>query len=125
MTDQWEIQATQFGNCNCAFGCPCQFNAPTSHGFCQAVVSNLIRKGHFNGTPLDGLGFLILLHWPGEIAEGNGRQQVIIDERANTEQRNAKKKSPMAKPRYLVPIFFMFTTAPCLKCSIHFMPRWK
>ncbi len=91
MTDQWEIQATQFGNCNCAFGCPCQFNAPTSHGFYQVVVSNLIRKGHFNGTPLDDLDFLILLHWPGEIAEGNGRQQVIIDERANTEQRHGKK----------------------------------
>ncbi len=92
MTDQWEIHATQFANCNCAFGCPCQFNAPSSHGFCQAVVSNFIQKGHFNGTPLAGLGFLILLHWPGEIAEGNGRQQVIIDERANTEQRNAIKK---------------------------------
>ena len=92
MSDQWEIQATQFANCNCAFGCPCQFNSPSTHGFCQAVVSNMIEDGHFNGVSLNGLGFIIVIQWPGEIAEGNGRQQVIIDQRANDEQREAIRK---------------------------------
>ena len=92
MSDQWEIQGTQFANCNCAFGCPCQFNAPTTHGFCQAVVSNIIEKGHFNDTSLDGLSFLLVVQWPGEVAEGNGRQQVIIDERADDQQREAIRK---------------------------------
>ena len=54
--------------------------------------SIVIDSGHFNGTSLDGLGFLLLVQWPGEIAEGNGRQQVIIDERANPAQREALKK---------------------------------
>ncbi len=92
MSDKWEIRVSQFGNCNCAFGCPCQFNAATTYGYCEAVTSHIIREGHFNGTTLDGLGFILLLQWPGEIAEGNGRQQVIIDERADTAQREAIKK---------------------------------
>jgi hypothetical protein len=92
MSDQWEIRGRQFANCNCAFGCPCQFSALTTHGFCQAVVSNIIEEGRFNDVSLDGLGFLIVLQWPGEIAEGNGRQQVIVDERANDQQREAIRK---------------------------------
>lgn len=92
MSDQWEIRVTQFANCNCAFGCPCQFGAPTTNGFCQAVVSNIIEEGNFNGVSLNGLGFLIVIQWPGEIAEGNGRQQVIIDERADNQQREAIRK---------------------------------
>ena len=34
--------------------------------------------------------FMII--WPGEIAEGNGRELIIIDERANDEQREALRK---------------------------------
>ena len=32
------------------------------------------------------------MKWPGEIAEGNGQQQLIIDESANPEQREALRK---------------------------------
>ena len=49
-------------------------------------------EGYFNDTRLDGLRFVLLLQWPGEIAEGNGRQQAIIDERANPAQREALRK---------------------------------
>jgi hypothetical protein len=24
---KWEIKGREFGNCNCDYGCPCQFNA--------------------------------------------------------------------------------------------------
>jgi hypothetical protein len=34
----------------------------------------------------------MIVQWPGEIAEGNGRQQIIIDERANSDQREALRK---------------------------------
>ena len=92
MTDQWMLRGAEFSNCNCAWGCPCQFNSPSTHGFCEAVSGGWIEEGHFNGTRLDGLNFVMLLQWPGEIAEGNGRQQVIIDERADDDQREAMRK---------------------------------
>ncbi len=92
MADRWTLRGTEFGNCNCAWGCPCQFNAPSTHGQCQAVVAGEIEQGHFNDTRLDGLRWALLLKWPGEIAEGNGRMQAIIDERASGPQREALRK---------------------------------
>ena len=92
MADRWMIRGTEYGNCNCSWGCPCQFGALTTHGHCEAVVCGHIEEGHFNGTTLDGLDWALLLYWPGEIAEGNGTQQAIIDERADPAQRDGLGK---------------------------------
>src|SRR5215471_16511928 len=35
---EWEIKGTEFANCNCAYGCGCQFNALPDKGFCEAVA---------------------------------------------------------------------------------------
>ena len=92
MTDRWMIRGAEFGNCNCDWGCPCQFNASTTHGFCEAIASGVIEEGRFNDIRLDGLRWCMLLQWPGEIAEGNGRQQMIIDEDGDADQREAMRK---------------------------------
>jgi hypothetical protein len=91
-TDQWVIHGIEYGNCNCNWGCPCQFGAPTTHGHCEAVVAGHIDDGAFNETRLDGLDWALLLYWPGEIAQGNGTEQAIIDERADADQREALRK---------------------------------
>jgi hypothetical protein len=36
---------------------------------------------------IDGLDWAVLMYWPGEVAEGNGTQQIIIGERADPDQR--------------------------------------
>jgi hypothetical protein len=92
MADRWMLRGREYGNCNCAWGCPCQFNSPSTNGFCEAVTTGHIDEGYFNEARLDGLSYVILLQWPGEIADGNGRQQVIIDERADADQREALGK---------------------------------
>jgi hypothetical protein len=92
MADQWMIKGAEYSNCNCAWGCPCQFNAPSTYGKCEAVVGARIDEGHFGDTRLDGLQFVMLLAWPGEISAGNGRMQVIIDERADDAQFEAIRK---------------------------------
>lgn len=92
MADRWMLRGVEYGNCNCAWGCPCQFNAPSTHGHCEAIVCGRIDEGHFNDTRLDGLHWVLVLQWPGEIADGNGRQQAIIDERADAAQREALRK---------------------------------
>ncbi len=92
MSDRWMLRGVEYGNCNCAWGCPCQFNAPTTHGHCEAIVTGHIEEGHFNDTRLDGLNWALLLQWPGEIADGNGKQQAIIDESAAADQREALRK---------------------------------
>jgi hypothetical protein len=90
MTDvQWTIKAREFVNCNCAYGCPCQFNALPTHGFCEAVTGMEIDKGHHGDTRLDGLRFVGIFRWPGAIHEGKGEAAVVIDERANEAQRGS------------------------------------
>jgi len=92
MADSWMLRGVEYTTCNCNWGCPCQFGAPTTHGHCEAVASGHIDEGHFNDTKLDGLDWALFLYWPGEIAQGNGKQQVVIDERADPQQREALRK---------------------------------
>lgn len=85
----WTIKGREFTNCNCAYGCPCQFNALPTHGHCQAVVGMQIDEGHHGNTPLDGLKFVGVFSWPGPIHEGRGEAAVIIGEEATAPQREA------------------------------------
>jgi hypothetical protein len=89
---EWEIKATEFANCNCSYGCPCQFSAPPTHGNCQYVAGYQIKQGHFGDVKLDGLRTAAIGRWPGAIHEGNGTMQVVIDERADARQREALLK---------------------------------
>ena len=86
---KWLIKAREFANCNCSYGCPCQFNDLPTHGNCRAVVGMQIDKGHHGDTQLDGLKAAVVLKWPGPIHEGKGEAAVIVDERANAAQREA------------------------------------
>lgn len=92
MADNWLIRGVEYANCNCNWGCPCQFGAPTTHGNCEALVAGHIDEGAFNETRLDGLDWALLLNWPGEIAQGNGTEQAVIDQRADADQREALRK---------------------------------
>jgi hypothetical protein len=85
----WRLEGEWIKNCNCAFGCPCDFNALPTHGTCKGLVGMKIIKGHFDGTRLDGLMFAATVDFPGALHEGNGQLQPIIDERATAEQRQA------------------------------------
>ena len=91
-TTEWEVQATEFANCNCIYGCPCQFNALPDKGFCEAVAGYQIHQGHFGDVRLDGLRAAGVWHLPGAVHEGNGTMQLIIDERADADQRDALVK---------------------------------
>ena len=85
----WELEADELVSCNCAYGCPCQFNALPTHGDCQAVAGFQIVRGHFGETRLDGLRAVAIMQWPGPIHEGSGKAFIIVDERADEAQRQA------------------------------------
>lgn len=83
----WRIKGVEFVNCNCDFGCPCQFNGLPTHGNCEALGAVRIDDGYFGDTRLDGLSFAMTLKWPGAIHQGNGQAQAFVDEQASPEQR--------------------------------------
>lgn len=82
----WRIEGEELANCNCNFGCPCQFGVLPTKGNCEAVVVYDIEKGHYGSTRLDGLRAAGVYYWPGPIHEGNGEMQLIIDKRADDAQ---------------------------------------
>ncbi len=88
----WEMRGTELINCNCSYGCPCQFNALPTHGFCEALGAIAIDTGHYGDVNLDGVKIGVVFQWPGPIHEGRGKCQPIVDESASPAQREAMLK---------------------------------
>lgn len=85
----WLIEGDSFGNCNCDYGCPCQFESRPTHGGCHGFEVLRIERGHYGNVKLDGLCTATIYSWPGPIFEGKGEFQAVIDERADARQRDA------------------------------------
>src|SRR5262245_34452876 len=75
--------------CSCDWGCPCNFNARPTKGFCQGGWIWKFEHGHVDDVSLDGLGAAVFAKWPGAIHEGGGRATCYVDERADAAQRAA------------------------------------
>ncbi len=84
----WRLKGEWIKNCNCAFGCPCDFNALPTNGNCQGVVGMNVLEGHYGDTDLGGMKFLVLVDFPGALHEGHGTVQAIIDDGASEAQMN-------------------------------------
>jgi len=78
--------------CNCAFVCPCitsnLADMPTE-GDCKAAIAMRIEKGQKDGVSLDGLSFIVLLHSPAAMIDGNIKVGLIVDEKADDAQTEA------------------------------------
>ena len=86
---KWHLTGTAFIACNCEYGCPCNFNAMPSHGFCEGGWTWHIDGGSVDDVALAGLNFSVFVKWPGAIHEGNGEGLILVDERATEAQRDA------------------------------------
>ena len=85
----WRIKGEEAGGCTCAWGCPCQFNALPTQGRCEGLMTVRIGEGHFGPVRLEGVKFAAAFSFPGAMHEGNGTFQMIVDQRATAEQREA------------------------------------
>ena len=129
MADQWLFKSETYDNCNCQINCGCQFNLPSTNGYCQSAYIGHIVEGHFNNTPLAGLNWAALYKWPGEIKDLNGKRQIVIDERADEAQRMALETivsgeacKPMSSPSSHPPVRSFATPYSCRLIS---RPTWK
>lgn len=86
---KWLMEADYLQACSCDYGCPCEFSAPPTRGFCEGTGVWRIIKGNYGSLSLDGLAIGFAARWPRAIHEGNGTLALFIDERAGAEQRDA------------------------------------
>jgi hypothetical protein len=82
----WRVNGDVLIACSCDWGCPCNFNARPSKGFCQGGWIWVIESGHVDAVDLGGLGAAVFAKWPGAIHEGGGRAICYIDDRADASQ---------------------------------------
>lgn len=85
----WRIQGQYMETCNCTYLCPCigsNLTAQPTEGDCKAAVAMKIDKGEKDGVKLDGIAFIVLLHSPKAMAEGNMTVGLIVDQKADTKQ---------------------------------------
>ena len=88
---QWRLQGDWWDLCNCAIGCPCVFSSPPTLGYCEGVLTWLIREGNYGNIKLDGFGVVLISYWKGTVFEKNREFGFLIDDRAEPEQRDALK----------------------------------
>jgi hypothetical protein len=88
----WHISGQYMETCNCTFLCPCitsNLTAKPTETDCKAAVGMRIDKGVKDGVTLDGLSFVVMLHSPGAMADGNISVGLIVDENASDAQAEA------------------------------------
>jgi hypothetical protein len=89
---KWKIEGQYMETCNCEFLCPCitsNLTAVPTEGDCKAAIAMKIDKGEKDGVSLDGLSFIVLLHAPGRMIDGNIKVGLIVDENADEAQTDA------------------------------------
>lgn len=86
---KWRLSGEEVVSCNCAWGCPCQFDALPTRGNCEGFGIWQVEEGQFGDTSMSGVKWAWLVYWPGPIHEGNGTLQLIMDEQSSTAQREA------------------------------------
>jgi len=85
----WKIEGQYMETCNCEYLCPCastNLAGRPTEGDCKAAVALRIDKGEKDGVQLDGLSFIVMLHSPKAMGEGNMAVGLIVDERASDAQ---------------------------------------
>jgi len=89
---KWHIEGQYMETCNCAFLCPCitsNLTARPTDGDCKAAIAMKIEKGEKDGVPLAGLSFIVMMHSPGAMIDGNITVGLIVDDRATDQQADA------------------------------------
>ncbi|MPZ24362.1 MAG: DUF1326 domain-containing protein [Dehalococcoidia bacterium] len=85
----WKMKGTVIGACSCDWGCPCNFDARPTQGWCHGNYNFFVEQGNSNGVSLDGAGFALAAEIPGAVHEGNIRALPILDEKLTPAQMEA------------------------------------
>jgi len=113
----YSLKGVFVAGCSCDWGCPCNFEAPPTKGFCEGGGIWQVEHGHYREVPLDGLRFGIFAHSPAALHLGNVTMLALVDDRANARQREALEAMlPTVQP------FSIFYSLTSTFLGLHYVP---
>jgi len=92
---RWTLAGDYFESCNCDVVCPCEVSpkglmqARPTQGHCDVFLAFHIDSGNYGDVDLSGVNFVVAVHAPGAMAEGNWSLAVYMDEAASSQQQEA------------------------------------
>jgi hypothetical protein len=89
-TMSWSLEGDFYENCSCDAICPCTWSnlahKATRDDYCRFALAFDVDKGEIEGVDVSGTSFVMIADTPPNMADGNWRVGVIIDDGANEEQ---------------------------------------
>jgi hypothetical protein len=119
-TISYHLKGILLGACNCDWGCPCNFESPPTHTYCEGSCLWHVQEGVYGQVPLNELNFSWCAHSPGPLHLGNVTSVYFIDERANTQQRQTLEEMLTGNPEIMPFGIFKHLTSTFL--GVHYVP---
>ena len=87
----WWAKGLMFENCNCRLVCRCHisYRQPADHDRCIGCFAIDVAEGRYGDIRLDGARAFIAVDAPRQMLEGGWTMALIIDDRADENQRQA------------------------------------
>ena len=86
----WQLAGTFYENCSCDAICPCAWSnlahKATRDDYCRFAFAFEVETGEVDGVDLSGRSFVMIGDTPPNMADGNWRLGVIVDDGASEEQ---------------------------------------
>jgi len=86
----WKLVGTFYENCSCDAICPCTWSnlahRATRDDYCRFAMAFEVEDGQIEGVDVSGRSFVMVGDTPPNMADGNWRLGVIVDDGADEEQ---------------------------------------
>jgi hypothetical protein len=86
----WNLQGMFYENCSCDAICPCTWSnlahRATRDDYCRFALAFQVDAGEIEGVDASGRSFVLIGDTPPDMAQGNWRLGVFIDDGASREQ---------------------------------------
>jgi hypothetical protein len=86
----WNLEGDFYENCSCEAICPCTWSnltrKATRDDYCRFALAFEVEHGEIEGVDVSGRSFVLIADTPPNMADGNWRVGILIDDGANEEQ---------------------------------------
>jgi hypothetical protein len=86
----WKLEGDFYENCSCTAICPCTWSnlahKATRDDYCRFALAFDVESGTIDAVDMSGRSFVMIADTPPNMADGNWRVGVIVDDGASEEQ---------------------------------------